>query len=862
MAFFGSPTNSSFGNPNDLVAQARRAGMSDDQIMQLLLESGMDPNAADLNVPASPLSSAPPSIIPRQELQTFSASDFPAVQPEDFPSGMGTPFAPPRPTTPPAPMTPNNARVGSLDDSYGDYSRDTFDQRIAAAAEAYGVPQDIATGLFNVENRQRNPYAINGEGSTAIGLGQLTEAAREDYNRAHGTNFTREDFFDPDLNLDATFWYLTTRDGATIEDQLRAYNQGNGGMRRGLGHDYLAKVRGEAGAPPSPMTGDDGTSLAAAPQAYDELDAEVMPPAPEQVLLPEEPAGAVGSGSDGPLVGGGWNPNAARMNRDMGLPAEPEGGLSSDPKESPNFIQKLMGALSGPMGEGLMGMGAGILGARGTYGNTFQAIGQGGQQGLEAYGYAQRRAQRDREAAAAAKLAADKLKDAEEARRFTRTNMKMQTLGVLADKFGSKAMVNYLRANPDLLAQFGGQVDPSMFQSKDGWTTHVSNGYIIRTNKSGESQLTKLPDDLKVSGITEIEEGGKNVKIAYDQSGKRVSTLGNAPTDKDKPENVQIVEARPSWDQESGITVMHRKNADGTLTPLHDENGQPRYGAQGGAKFERGPDGKIRVAPKDAITDSYRSKLREDIARYQIVAPQVRGLIGDRDANGKYVGGMMTDDVLGMAKDVALRKRGWEAQVPALRRIFNPSMRPTQPADGEDETKRFTRDKWFNTDRNKVSESDYLLSALAFQLAIASNPDGRISDADMVLARQRLGGKDWALSSADDVRERVASFAREMNQRAVSAYMELGQEDQMPNSLRSFYREFDEKDMQPRHVARRKELLQKWDTEAPPEQPAAPAASQDGAGKQVIVRNKETGERKVLPPGVKLGPDSKYEVVK
>jgi len=839
MAFFGSPTNSSFGNPNDLVAQARRVGMSDDEIMQLLLDSGMDPNAASLNVPVAPLSLAPPSILPRQEAQTLPMSSFAPVKP----------LQAPRPTTPPAPMTPNNARVGTGDDNYPDLR---FDDRIAAAAEAYGVDPDIARGLFDVENMQRDPYATN-KHSTAIGLGQLVEASRADYNKAHGTNFTREDFFDPDLNMDATFWYLTTRDGKTIQDQLRAYNQGNGGMRRGLGGDYLNKVLAAAGQPPAPMTDSEGLTVAAASQAYD--DEEVIPPLPEQVLLPAE---AAGGAEPEKLRRAGY---AGEIDEDVLA-----NSIVDTTKDSPGFMSKLMGALSGPLGEGLIGMGAGILGARGTYGDTWQAIGQGGQQGLEAYGYAQRRAQRDREAAAAAKVEQQKLLSEAEARRFTRTNMKMQTFNSMADKYGPKAMVAYLKANPDLLEQFGGEVSESMFESKNGWQTHISGGHMIRTNKSGEVEVTKLPEGVTVAGTAEVEgPGGKPIRITYDKQGNRVSELGAVPP-KSSSKSQRIIDARPADDPTSGITVKHIVNEDGTLTPMRDAKGGYVYGEQGRTPFMRGADGKMQLSQEDNRTDAGKTRLYEDMERARSVYPTVTGLIGERNSDGEYVGGSLTDDVVGIARDIHLQKVGLEAQSGAIKRIFSVGARKEMPAEGEDDSKRFTHDKWFN--RLKVSESDYMLSSLAYQLAIASNPDGRISDADMAFARERLGGAKWALSSAQDIRARVAAFAKEIYERGANAYISLKKESELPESLRPYYLAIDNKALSPDQIARRDQLIQQWgEAEAaqgptPKEPPAksTSAAATTGvrARLKVDVPGKgKKGDEFMLPPGQKIPADSK-----
>lgn len=817
---------SSFASPNELVERARALGVSDAEIAQMLLDQGDDPNAVNLFMPTPALAPAgPKSPVPSAQVPVIENSMFP--------------------TTPPMPDTPNNARVGEGDESYGDFSPDTFDQRIAAAADSYGVPRDVAMGLFNTENAPRNPYAINGSGSTAIGLGQLTEAARADYNKAHGTNFSREDFFDPDLNTDATFWYLTTRDGDTLDDKIRAYNQGNGGAAEGRGYGYLASVKGNAG-PGAPAgaretmfanrggaTSAESMSVASAPPGYD----EELPPPPMQggTLLEGEPGG--------------------------------EAPISSDPKESPGFFGKLMNALSGPLGEGLMGMGAGILGARGTYGNTFQAIGQGGQQGLEAYGYAQRRAQRDREAAEAAKLAQQKLKTEEEARKYTRTNMKMQTFNSLSDKFGPKAMVKYLRANPDLLEQFGGSVDPSDFVSKEGWSTNVSNGYIIQTNKSGETRFTKLPDELQQKEVARTEkikdENGNPIIAGYDKAGRRIANLGTPADDKKSEAAPKIVEARPSWDQTSGITVMHEQKPDGTLVPLYDEKGNPRYGAQGNKPFRMNPEtGRPELAPKEKrrITDAGQQKLEEAIAGWRYSQPLTEKMLGARDKDGNWNGkGILSDKVVGAIASLQTAKAGQESQLPIvedfLKQIWRD--RSTKPSGGKDvpDSDKYTEALWFD---ENISKAQYALNALAFQLALTNNPDGRISDQDIKIARDMLGGNN-PLSFARDARAKVASFFDTVEAKAVSAYIQRQEEDQIPDELRGAYLRISPRLLEPDQRERRAKILQQWGEV----EPGSKAAEESGAAPPPTLSPPKPGWVAIEKDGQKVwrSPEAAKELV-
>lgn len=801
MAFFSPMPSSGSGldpRAQQLIEQARQMGLGEDEIAQMLDSSGFNPQeyANDLLSVPELDPNAQADVIPPQVAQTL------ASQP-----GMEPTF------TPPAPPTLNKARIGTGDKSYGDYNDpNVFTQRWNDAADSYGVPRDIAQGLLTTENAPRDPFATN-DSSSAIGLGQLTDAAQADYNKAHGTNFSREDFFDPDLNTDATFWYWTTRDGDTPLDKTRAYYAGNKGAARGEGGDYAALVAKNAGQPGSfgrgPATGMDGTSTLAAPPAYDDLPTEAIPPTAPGMrgdVLGAEPGGEVDTTSESPGF------------------MDSLGTTILGEKDKPSFFGKLMGALSGPLGEGLMGMGAGILGARGTYGNTFQAIGQGGEKGLQAYGYAQRRAQRDKEAAAQAKLEQQKLLSEAENRKFTRTNMKMQTLATLSSRYGPKAVVKYLRANPDLLAQFGGDVDESTFEDKDGWKTTVSNGYVIRTNdRTGASELQKLPEDLKVSHYEEIEEGGKRLKVGLDEHGKRVVTM-TAPS-KDSDGKSTIVEARPPDDLESGITIQYERKPDGTMTPLRDENGNYRYGAQGNKPFRPNPvTGKPELAPKErGRSAAGETKLDEARDSWNYSLPLVKKMLGNRDAKGDWdYKGILDDKTLGAFASLAKAKAGEEAQWPLVEKFISGiwRQRPTMASGGADvaEKDKYTEKRWFDPN---ISRAEYAMNALAFQLALTNNPDGRISDQDIKIARDMLGGSN-PLSFATDARQKLASFFETTENKAVRTYVNRGEEDQIPEELRPAYMKIIPGSLEPKQRERWAKKMQEWGVPEPGSAAATP----------------------------------------
>lgn len=52
-----------------------------------------------------------------------------------------------------------------------------------------------------------NPNAFN-KGSGATGLFQITKPVLTDYNKAHHTNYTMRDLYDPDLNGQVRDWYM------------------------------------------------------------------------------------------------------------------------------------------------------------------------------------------------------------------------------------------------------------------------------------------------------------------------------------------------------------------------------------------------------------------------------------------------------------------------------------------------------------------------------------------------------------------------------------------------------------------------------------------------------------------------------
>lgn len=747
MAFL-SPTPSIMSGldprAQQLIQDARNMGLGEDEIAQMLDSSGFNPMeyANDLYAPSTPLQSKEPgSTIPPQVAQTLAAKP-----------GMEPTFAPP------APPTLNKARIGTGDESYGDYSPDVFNQRFNDAADAYGVPQDIAQGMLNTENTTRNPYAINGQGSTAIGLGQLTEAARADYNKAHDTNFTREDFFDPDLNTDATFWYLTTRDGATIQDKVRAYNQGNGGARQGLGYDYLAKVTG--GAAPG-MTTPDGTSAAAPPPAYDDLPTEAIPPTSPGMrgdILGAEPGGEVDTTSESPGF------------------MDSLGTTILGEKDKPSFFGKLMGALSGPMGEGLMGMGAGILGARGTYGNTFQAIGQGGEKGLEAYGYAQRRAQRDREA-----LAAQKRLEVQDANAVITRDQQafandLSLIQTLTKNGQYKAASAYIARSPRLRERFGPDMKPEFFAGEgEKPDIHFYPDRIIAVDKKTlQATEIKVPGgplkkDDEVNGIVTVKDGKKVLMNPRD--GRVISELGSDDTrevngvvkteinERGQPVN-RLYDPRTGklietlgipYDDSQSVEIQ---NPDGTVMRV----------------------GKSQKGARTGLPQARENKLWEHYDTWRNAKYAGEQLIGTRDEDGVLRGGALNKFDIGLLGDLRKYTFGALSQADAATQLLGSSLEAGSKRFIEENMKRpvvrgdFTESRWFNPNQPLIEYYGSMLTAIE---AMSKNPDGRISDADMEIARQTLGLQgDW-FTNIDVVRAKVAEALKFAEQKGVRAAEQL-----------------------------------------------------------------------------------------
>ena len=82
-------------------------------------------------------------------------------------------------------------------------------KKIEKAAEKYQMDLKTALALVDVES-SFNAKAKNKSGD-AYGLCQVTFPCLDEYNKLHGTDYTLENMYDADLNLEVGFWYYKIR---------------------------------------------------------------------------------------------------------------------------------------------------------------------------------------------------------------------------------------------------------------------------------------------------------------------------------------------------------------------------------------------------------------------------------------------------------------------------------------------------------------------------------------------------------------------------------------------------------------------------------------------------------------------------
>lgn len=152
-------------------------------------------------------------------------------------------------------------------------------EKIEKAAEKYQMDLKTALALVDVES-SFNAKAKN-RGGEAYGLCQVTFPCLKEYNEWHGTDYTLENMYDEDLNLEVGFWYYkirildyynkkydfitTNSEWETFRDAYIAYNigisnfakigkSGRNSLRQGIypNSEYTKKY-GKAGSSYNPL---------------------------------------------------------------------------------------------------------------------------------------------------------------------------------------------------------------------------------------------------------------------------------------------------------------------------------------------------------------------------------------------------------------------------------------------------------------------------------------------------------------------------------------------------------------------------------------------------------------------------------
>ena len=133
------------------------------------------------------------------------------------------------------------------------------------------------------------------------------------------------------------------------------------------------------------------------------------------------------------------------------------------------------------------------------------------------------------------------------------------------------------------------------------------------------------------------------------------------------------------------------------------------------------------------------------------------GLIGD-------IREVVASENLGVVGDIRMFWQGIRGQIEATGEALT--------GDAVDRGATGNVAAWFNPD---LSTQELLGNQLAYRLALANNPDGRISDPDFKNAQKALGF-DRSFTGADDVMARLSAFERQIVRAQDIAYRRLGQE--------------------------------------------------------------------------------------
>lgn len=83
----------------------------------------------------------------------------------------------------------------------------TIEQQIESAANVAGIDSEYAKKIAKCESGY-NPSLRNWQGSTASGVFQFTEGTWRDGLKWRGLNWTLQDRFDADKNIDMAMWFV------------------------------------------------------------------------------------------------------------------------------------------------------------------------------------------------------------------------------------------------------------------------------------------------------------------------------------------------------------------------------------------------------------------------------------------------------------------------------------------------------------------------------------------------------------------------------------------------------------------------------------------------------------------------------
>lgn len=204
------------------------------------------------------------------------------------------------------------------------------------------------------------------------------------------------------------------------------------------------------------------------------------------------------------------------------------------------WYAKLLGGLgdnfstSTPMGEALMGLGMGILGAQNTYGSTMNAIGQGGTQALNTYGYAKRREQIEQ-------YKKDQLVAQKEASAGKRVENLLATAKQLADSGQYQAANKIISSNPAVLESlhlgrgdvlFGPKSkDPQYYVAKETGRVFSYGPDGVTLVGSVDAQPDQGPDPYSGSFTKEVTDPttGQAVLRLYSRDGRVIRDLDGTP---------------------------------------------------------------------------------------------------------------------------------------------------------------------------------------------------------------------------------------------------------------------------------------------------------------------------------------------